>query len=144
MTKEKIEIEKEKQRQYEIKCQGEKTRIKCQKHHFFKLLWYYIKKPFVWLFDNIKDWRTAVIFGIVFLIVSSEVWVSYLLGFIFMGTPFGTTMLSVASLCRAFWLGPFTPFTPLCIIITMITKETFNKLRFKKLNEESKIESKEI
>lgn len=134
MTKEKIELEKEKQRQYEIKCQGEKTRIKCQKHHFFKLLWYYIKKPFVWLFDNIKDWRTAVIFGIVVLVVGVEVRLPLLLALLTWGTPFSATMLGVAATCETFWLAPFTPFLPLCIIITMVVKEIFNKIRFKRSN----------
>lgn len=131
MTKEKIEIEKEKQRQYELKCKAEKTRIKCQKHHFFKLLWYYIKKPFVWLFANIKDWRTAVIFGIVCILVYSEVWVCLLLGLLSWNTERGKWIFGVGTTFAIWWLSPAgSPFLLICISLTILIKTLFNKIRY--------------
>lgn len=129
-----LKQEKRKQEVYELKQQRIKKEIKSKPHHFWGLLWYYIKKPFVWIFDNIKDWRTAIIFLIIFLLVSSEVWVSYLLAFISWGTTFSKTMLGVASACWAWWLLPVgSPFMLICISLTILVKGVFNKIRFKKI-----------
>ena len=113
-----------------------KTSIRLEPNkfkRFWKWVWYLIAFPFVWIWVNIRDWRTALIFIIVFLVVSSEVWVPYLLGFIFYANePFRISMLSVASACWLFWLGPGTPFLPLCIGITIGIKGLFNKIKEKK------------
>lgn len=133
---EKISIlkeEKRKQEEYEFKQKQIKQQIKSEPKHFWKLVWFYIKKPFVWLKDNIKDWRTALIFGIVFLVLSSEVWVPYLLGIISWGTDFSKWCFGIASACWLFWLGPGTPFLPICIGLTILIKSLFNKIRFRKL-----------
>ena len=66
-------------------------------------------------------------------VMSSEVWVFYLLGVISWGSEFSKWCLGVASACWLFWLGPITPFLPLCIIITAFIKGIVNKIRFKKL-----------
>lgn len=92
-----------------------------------------ITKPFKRLRINLKDIKTLVIFIIVFLVLSSEVWVFYLLGFIFSDTDFGKRCLGIGSACWLFWLGPFTPFLPLCIAITFGIKALFNKIRFRKI-----------
>lgn len=84
------------------------------------------------MWTNLKDWRTAVIFGIVFVVVSSEVWVPYLLAFITWGTTFSKTMMGVGSACWIFWLGPGTPFLPLCMGITVGVKALFNKIKERK------------
>lgn len=96
---------------------------------FFGKIWKWIKAPFVWMWTNLKDWRTAVIFAIVFVVVSSEVWVPYLLGVITWGTTFSKTMFGVGSACWIFWLGPGTPFLPLCMGITVGVKAVFNKIK---------------
>lgn len=101
---------------------------------FWKLCWFYFSYPWIWCWKNIKDWRTFLIFFLTMLIVGCEVWIPLLLGLIFKGTPFGTTMLSVGAACEIFWLGPGTPFLPLCIVITIAVKGLFNKLRFRALN----------
>ena len=93
---------------------------------------YYITYPFVWLWYNIRDWRTFVIFVIVFLVMSSEVWVPYLISIITWGTSLSKWMLGVASACWLFWLGPFTPFIPLCVTITIFIKEIFNHVKIKR------------
>lgn len=128
-----LQKEKEKQEQYENEQKLVRDNIKKEKHHFFKLLWFYFKKPFVWLFRNIKDWRTAIIFIIVFLVVSCEVWIPYLLAILSWGTTFSKTMIGVGSACWSFWLLPGTPFILICISLTMLIKGIFNKIRFKKI-----------
>lgn len=128
-----LKAEKQKQEEYEFKQKLIKEEIKSQPKHFWKLVWYYIKKPFVWLKDNIKDWRTAIIFIIVFLVLSCEVWVPYLLGIISWGTDFSKWCFGIASACWLFWLGPGTPFLPICIGLTILIKSLFNKIRFRKL-----------
>lgn len=90
-------------------------------------------KPFKWLWTNLKDIKTLIIFIIVFLLLSSEVWVFYLLGVITWGSTFSKRCLGVASACWIFWLGPFTPFMPLCIGITFGVKAIFNKIKHKHL-----------
>lgn len=95
----------------------------------FKLwLKYIFVSPFKYLMINLKDWRTWTIFIAVFLILSSEVWVFYVLGILTGNERF----YGVASACWLFWLGPFTPFLPLCIAITIGIREVLNKWKKKK------------
>lgn len=126
-----IKEEMAKQQAYEESQKLIKEQIKSKPHHFWKLLWYYIKKPFVWIWHNVKDWRTAIIFVLVMLVVGCEVWIPLLLGLLWWGTTFGNTMLGVAGTMETFWLLPFTPFLPLCIVLTALVKGVFNKIRFK-------------
>lgn len=95
---------------------------------FFKSLLNSLKTTFKEVF---LDWRTAIVFIIVFIVVSSEVWVPYLLGVIFWGTPFSATMMAVGSACWIFWLGPGTPFLPLCLGITVAIKKLMSVIRRK-------------
>ena len=113
--------------------QAWKDRIKAEPNkfkRFWKWVWYLIAFPFVWIWVNIRDWRTALIFVIVFLLVSSEVWVPYLIGAIFWNNePLRISMFSVGSACWLFWLGPGTPFLVICIGITIGVKGIFNKIK---------------
>lgn len=79
--------------------------------------------PFQWIYINIRDWHTFLIFAIVFLVVSSEVWVPYLL-YIILKLP---VLLAIGSACWLFWLGPGTPFLLICILLTMLIKAGLNK-----------------
>ena len=97
---------------------------------FLKWIWYLISFPFIWIFINIRDWRTAIIFIIVFLCVSSEVWIPYLIAFIcWTNVNIRISMLSLGSACWLFWAGPGTPFMVICISITILVRSLFNKLR---------------
>ena len=97
---------------------------------FWKWVWFWISFPFIWIFYNIRDWRTAIIFIIVFLLVSSEVWVPYLIGFIcWSNEALRISMFSIGSACWAFWLGPGTPFMIIVIGITIGVKAAFDKIR---------------
>lgn len=122
--------------QYKKKQLEWKTHIRLESNkfkRFWKWVWYLIAFPFVWLFYNIRDWRTAIVFVIVFLIVSSEVWIPYLIGAIFWANePLRITMFSVGSACWLFWLGPGTPFMVICIGLTIAIKGLFNKIKEKR------------
>lgn len=122
--------------QYKTKQIEWKSRIKSEpkkSKRFWKWIFYWAVFPFVWIWVNIRDWRTALIFVVVFLLVSSEVWVPYLIGIIaFQNEPLRITMFSVGSACWLFWLGPGTPFLVICIAITIGIKGLFNKIKEKK------------
>lgn len=124
------------QAEYEAKQKEEKAKIKAEPNRFrrfWKWVAYIALFPFKWLWVNIRDWRTALIFGITFLVLSSEVWVPYLIGLITLGTELSAWMFGAASACWLFWLGPGTPFLPLCIGITIGVKGIFNKISEKRL-----------
>ena len=117
---------KEKYDEYQLKW---KTSIKLKGNQWYRWLWYFIAFPWVWIFYNIRDWRTAIIFVIVCALVSSEVWVPYLLAFIFWSNePWRIALISFASACWVFWLGPGTPFLVICVSLTIGIKALFNKL----------------
>ena len=117
---------------YKAKQEEWKDKIRKKGNHWYSWLWYLVAFPFVWLFYNIRDWRTAVIFVITFLVVSSEVWAMYLLYFITKNAWF----LGIGSACWVFWLGPGTPFLPLCIGITIGIKSIFNKINKRNKDDE--------
>ena len=77
-----------------------------------------------WLKTNLKDTKNYIIFAIVFLLLSSEVWVCYILGFVFKSAK----LIALASVFWAFWLGPFTPFLPLCVALTVLIRKILGKL----------------
>lgn len=105
-------------------------------------VWEWIKAPFIWMWVNLRDWRTAVIFFVVFLLLSSEVWVPYLIGFIIPATR--AYLWSIGSACWIFWLGPGTPFLPLCMAITVGVKALFNKIRKTGSQRHEKLEGSKI
>lgn len=118
------ELEKE----YSKKQTLWKTSIRLETNRwkrFWKWIAYYITFPFVWIWINIRDWKTALIFVIVFLAVSSEVWVMYLLYFITKNNWF----LAVGSACWLFWLGPGTPFMVIVVSLTIAIKTFFNHVK---------------
>lgn len=117
-----------------------KTRIRqepSKAKRFWKWAWYLCAFPFIWIWVNIRDWRTALIFIFVALIVSSEVWIPYLIAVIcWDNEAIRISMLSVGSACWLFWIGPGTPFLVICIGITIGIKALFNKIKYrhKKVN----------
>ncbi|MCI7510861.1 MAG: hypothetical protein MSB05_02210 [Firmicutes bacterium] len=71
-----------------------------------------------WVWSECKDVKTFLLLLVVIAVVYSPVWGGYLLSAIF-----GWTWASVmASTCLVFWAGPFTPFFPICIAITLAIK----------------------
>lgn len=76
-----------------------------------------------WIREECKDWRTFVIFFIVSFILYAPTWGGYLYYFILKSK----WAFSMASVYAAFWLGPFTPFWPICIAITLGIKRLMEK-----------------
>lgn len=117
---------KELEKQYEEFSVNRKAKIKEEPNkfkRFWKWVWWLLSTPFVWLWYNIRDWRTLVIFVLTIVVVSCEVWVPYLIWFI-TGSAW---WLGIGSACWLFWLGPGTPFLPLCIGITIGIKALLNR-----------------
>lgn len=86
-----------------------------------KSLWEKFRKFILYLKNECRDWRTLVLFVIVMAVVYSPVWLCYLLYFLF---DFKWALIAATSVL-AFWAGPFTPFFPLCIAITLGIKRFF-------------------
>ena len=116
------------EKQYKEQQEAWKAKIKAEPNkakRFGQWLWYWFAFPWVWIWANIRDWRTAVIFVITFIVLSSEVWLPYLIYFI----NGSLWWLGIGSACWLFWLGPGTPFLALCIAITIGIKAIFNKIK---------------
>ncbi len=81
-----------------------------------------------WVWNECKDWRTVVIFAVVVVFMYTPVWGGYLCHAIF-----GWKWCSaVATAYLAFWAGPFTPYFPLCIAITLGIRRLIDKIKGKK------------
>lgn len=76
-------------------------------------------KVLEWLKEECKDWRTIVVFICVIIIMYAPVWAGYLLYFIFRWN----WCAVMATVVLTFWAGPFTPFFPLAIAITLCIKK---------------------
>lgn len=116
---------------YEEQKRAEKARIKAEpKRSARALLWlkYWLLFPFKWLWVNLRDWKTAVIFALWAALLSLPVWLFYLLGLITWGTEFSGWAIGIASASWLFWLGPGTPFLPLCIALTIAAKPLLNRI----------------
>ena len=99
-------------------------------------IWQWIKAPFIWIKNNIKDWRTGIIFAIVLVVVSSSVWLPLLLGIITGNAWF----YGIASAVFIWWQLPGSPFILLCIGITMTIKAIFNKIRGRHESKDKQVE----
>lgn len=82
-----------------------------------------IKKFLLWIWGECKDVKTLALLLVVIAVVYSPVWAGYLLYGLFGWT----WCLAMATTCLVFWAGPFTPFFPLCIAITLAIKRLFQK-----------------
>ncbi len=96
-----------------------------------------IKSFFKWLWDQLKDWRTLIIFAIVLLIMYFPAYGFYILSLVFKNK----WLAGAATIYVAFWAGPFTPFFPLCIAITLGIKKIFLKLKEKKKTKKNNIKN---
>lgn len=88
------------------------------------------------IISQLKDKTNILIFILTFLVLSSEVWVMYLLYFITGNAWF----LGIGSICWSFWFAPFTPFIPLCLAITIAIRKIYDKIRGRKSH--SRVEKK--
>lgn len=93
----------------------------------FRKLWEKVKAFFRWILDECRDWRTVVLLIAVVAAVYSPVWVGYLLKLIF-GWRWAAVM---ATAVLVFWAGPFTPFFPVCVALTLAIKKWWEKRKKK-------------
>lgn len=93
----------------------------------FRKLWEKVKAFFRWILDECRDWRTVVLLIAVVAAVYSPVWVGYLLKLIF-GWQWAAVMATVV---LVFWAGPFTPFFPVCVALTLAIKKWWEKRKKK-------------
>lgn len=101
-------------------------------HRFWKCIWLAVKWPWQWLWMACHDPLMIVIFLGWMAILGCEVWVPLLIAWLNPNTALASSMYAVAATCEAFWLGPFTPFMPLCIALTIGTKAVLDKIMKKK------------
>lgn len=91
----------------------------------------FFRKPILNLLKELKDWRTILIFGIVMLVLGSEVWIPYIL---FMITNKPVYMI-IATGGLFFWnVVPFTPFLPICLAVTIAIKKLMKKIKERRIN----------
>ena len=86
-----------------------------------------MKKIWKWLKDNLKDRTTRWTFVVVYLVMTSEVWLCYILGVIFNNA----WLLGIATASLAFWCAPATPLLPLCLAISIGIIAIIRKVRKK-------------
>lgn len=82
-------------------------------------------KPFQIIFDYFrKDPSLIIVFALWFALVSSEVWIPYLIGVITQdGYWFG-----IGSACWIFWAGPGTPFLAIVLGLTLGTEAVWKAI----------------
>lgn len=103
-----------------------KKKIKMKK--LLNKLWEKTKSLFIWIYQQLKDVKTFVLFAIVFVIMAAGVWVPYLLAIITKNNYWW----GIGSAVWLFWAGPLTPFIPLCITITLFIKKIYNNIKRRK------------
>ena len=140
-SKARIEIEKYEYRQ---KLQWAAIKLEPSKSkRFWKRVWFLIVWPWKWVLTECKDWRTLVLFALVMAVMSSEVWVTYIIGFIAKNAgnqTLGNSLLGTASAIWAWWLLPTgSPFMGICVAITVGIKALFDKIKDKKGKNNEKI-----
>ena len=114
-----------------------KTRIRLDTNkfrRFWKWVWYLIAFPFVWLFYNIRDWRSAICVLISFLLWSCSVWLWYLLAVVTgWDTEQAKWFIGIGSAVWVWWVSPVgSPFILLVTITAIGIKSLFNVIKSKK------------
>ena len=111
-----------------------KTHIRLESNkwkRFWKWVWFLIAYPFVWLFYNIRDWRSAICVVISFALWSCSVWIWYVLAFVSgLDTETGKWFLGIGSAVWVWWLSPVgSPFILLVTITAIGIKALWNNIK---------------
>ena len=125
---------KELEQQYKYKQLIWKTSIRFKPtkwQRFWSWVWYIIAFPWVWLFYNIRDWRTAICILVSFLIWSSSVWIWYVLALCSgWTTDAAKWFLGIGSAVWIWWASPVgSPFILLVTFTAIGIKAFFNKIK---------------
>lgn len=128
---------KELEYQYKKKQLVWKTSIRLKStrtQRFWGWVWYLIAFPFVWLFYNIRDWRTAICIVISTLLWSASVWIWYLLAICTGWTSNAAKwFIGVGSVVWIWWASPIgSPFILLVTFTAIGIKALFNKIKNRK------------
>ena len=117
---------KEKQTLWKMHIRLEQNKF----NRFWKWVWYLIAFPFVWLFYNIRDWRSAICVVISLILWSCSVWLWYLLAVVTgWDTETGKWFIGIGSAVFMWWLSPFgSPFLLLVTITSIGIKIFINKV----------------
>lgn len=101
---------------------------------FWAKVWYLIAFPWVWLFYNIRDWRSAICILVSLLIWSGTVWVFYLLALITgWTTPTAKWFIGIGTAVWVWWLSPVgSPFLLIVTFTAIGIKALFNKIKERK------------
>ncbi len=128
---------KDLQAKYDEQALRRKIKIRLETNkfkRFWKWVWYYIAFPWVWLFYNITDWRTAICVLISAALWSSSVWAFYLAAVLTgLTTDVAKWLWGVGSAVWVWWLSPAgSPFILLVTLTSTGIKALWNKIRHRK------------
>ena len=98
-----------------------------------------VSEFFRWVWKECKDWHTIAILGFVSMVLSTPIWLCYLLGFIFDWS----WAFWVATGVWGFWMLPGAPFFAVAVSITLGIRRLFEKKSKKQDNEGSDDEEKD-
>ena len=133
-------IYKQKQDEWKLHIRQENNKFK----RLLKWIWYLLAFPFVWLFYNIRDWRTLICILISFIIVSSSVWIWFLLGII-LGWNSDTAkwFIGIGTTVFVWWASPVgSPFILVVTILAIGIKALYNKIRIHRIKKKDEINKK--
>lgn len=138
---------KELEQQYKHKQLIWKTSIRFKPtkwQRFWSWVWYLIAFPWVWLFYNIRDWRTAICILVSFLLWSSSVWIWYVLALCSgWTTDAAKWFLGIGSGVWIWWASPIgSPFILLVTFTAIGIKALFNKIKNREKKSHKKNKSK--
>ena len=119
---------------YEAKQKEWKAKIRSKPTNwlrFWSWVWYSIAFPWVWLFYNIRDWRSAICVVISLVLWSASVWMWYLLAIITgWSTDVAKWFLGIGSAIWVWWLSPVgSPFILLVTITAIGLKMVWDKIK---------------
>lgn len=128
---------KELEKEYNEKQLKWKTHIRLDTNkfrRFFKWVWFLIAYPWIWLFYNMRDWRSIICVLVSFVLWSASVWVWYLLAIITgWNTDTAKWFIGVGSAVFVWWASPVgSPFILLVTITAIGFKGILNKIIYRK------------
>lgn len=130
---------------YKEQADRRKAKIRLEPNkfkRFWKWAWYAIAFPWVWLFYNIRDWRSAICVVISLLLWSSSVWGFYLAALLcgWKSTEAGMWLFGIGTSVWVWWASPVgSPFILLVTMTSIGMKMLFDKLKNRKAKKKNDI-----
>lgn len=95
---------------------------------FIKKIWILTINFFKWLFSQLKDKTTVIIFLILFAVAVSPIVLGYIFGFILKNNYF----IGIATAYLLFWIAPGTPVFTVIIALTLAIRKLIKVILKKK------------